>query len=225
LILSVLCFTSSTAATRGAFVYSVYGMLHAMAALTAFQRWWLSAWPHRLRLRRFVPRFLHACPEPFHGEVLEVGAGRGWSSRRILGTFPQVALTALDVDPDSVRVFQRLQEQYGKRLRFMRGDLLQLPFDRSSFDIVVAIGALHYVDDIPRAVRQFLRVVRPGGLIGISDENQRYLPAPLRWLFSAASSFSRKQLETILCAEGCEILRSSGLVHYYVWARKPDEHV
>lgn len=191
--------------------------------LTSFERWWLSALPHRLQIRRSVPRFLKGCPEPFRGEVLEVGAGRGWSSQRILETFPQVALTAIDIDPRVAVAFTHLQERYGQRLHFMTADLLHLPFDRASFEIVVAINALHYVEDIPEAVRQFLRVVRPGGLIGISDGNHKYWSGPLRRLFSTSTSFSRSSLEEVLRKEGCEVLQGYGAVHYYVWARKPYE--
>ena len=76
-----------------------YVIVIAMTQLSSFESWWYGSWPHRLYLSRFVPRFLHACPEPFRGEVLEVGSGGGWSSRQILNTFPQVELTASDVNP------------------------------------------------------------------------------------------------------------------------------
>lgn len=193
-----------------------------MGQLNRFERWWLSALPHRLYIRRSVPQFLRMCPEPFRGEVLEVGAGRGWSSQCILDTFPQVALTAVDVDP-AASIFTHLQQRYGRRLQFVMADLLSLPFDRDSFDVVVSIGALSYVDDVPQAIRQFLRVVRPGGLIGLSDENQAFVFGPVRWFFSPSSAFSRRSLEEIVRREGCELLVSQGFFRYYLWARKPYE--
>lgn len=188
--------------------------------VVGFERWWLEAWPHRLHIRRFVPRFLRSCPEPFRGEVLEVGAGSGWTSRRMLDTFPQIELTATDVEAASAGRFAKLRVFYGQRLRFQRADLLDLPFDRGSFDVVVALHVLHRIDDVPRAVRQFVRVLRSGGLLGVVDDSPPRL-WPLTRLFPAASRLRRAALEALLREEGCEIMVAHGQRHYYVWARKP----
>lgn|GEM_PF-2246663 len=199
----------------------VCAIVLVMAKLSGFERWWLNAWPHRWHVRRFVPKLLKACPEPFRGEVLEVGAGSGWSSRRILDTFPQVELTATDVDPRSIGSFEKLRGQYGQRLIFKQANLMKLPFDRGAFDVVLAIHVLHYAYDLRGGIRQFIRVVRPGGLLGLSDVNPKYQRGPFSNLFSASSMPTRKLLEEMLIEEGCEILSSHGELHYYIWARKP----
>lgn len=175
-----------------------------MARVSRLQRWWLDWWPHRVHIRRYVPRLLKACPEPFRGQVLEVGSGSGWTSRRILETFPQVELTATDVDGHAWRGFEALRDRYGRRLTFQQADLLSLPFDRASFDIVLAIHVLHRIDDQRTAIRQFLRVLRAGGLIGIGGVRPKV-----------------GMLEHLLQEEGAKVLRSRGGMHYYIWARKP----
>lgn len=179
-----------------------------MGELTGWQRWWLNAWPHRWRVRQQVPKFLHTCPEPFRGQVLEVGAGSGWTSRRILETFPQVELTATDIDEQANDRFRQLQDKYGQRLKVLNADAHNLPFDRASFDIVVAINALRHVDDVPQAVRQFLRVLRPGGLLGITNEPGH------------TDVFSMEQLTQLIREENCEVAYSEGDTHYILWARK-----
>lgn len=172
--------------------------------MSRLERWWLDSWPHRWHIRRFVPRLLRSCPEPFRGEVLEVGCGRGWTSRRILDTFPQVELTAVDVDQRAAQWFVPLQEQYGRRLRFVQADALALPFDRASFDVVLALHVLHRVSDPRAAVRQWLRVLRPGGLIGLEGSQ------PLR-----------RAVERVFDDEGGSVAAVQGRRHYQMWARKP----
>lgn len=179
-----------------------------MSGLTSWQRWWLNAWPHRLSIRWQVPKFLRACPDPFRGQVLEIGAGNGWTSQQILETFPQVELTATDLTTPATARFRRLQNQYGQRLKVVQADALRLPFDRASFDIVVAVNVIRYVEDVPQAIRQFLRVLRPGGLIGVTSEDM-----------SAASS-SRSQLEQLLREEHCDLVVTQGDIPYILWARK-----
>ena len=191
-----------------------------MAELTKFEQWWLNAWPHRLHIRRRVPRFLKSCPEPFRGQVLEVGAGAGWTSQRILETFPQVELTATDIDPQVHEQFKRLQGKYGQRLKFAQADILELPFDRNSFDIVLAVHVIHHLEDVTRGLQQLLRVLRPGGLLGILDADQQYSEGIARWLWRSRTAINRSVLEGILRAEDCQLRVSVGNHRYTLWAQK-----
>ncbi len=173
-----------------------------MAHLSAAARWWLNAWPHRLYIRRSVPSFLQACPQPFRGQVLEVGAGTGLTSRTILETYPQVELTATDLDERALNTFGRLQDQYGRRLRVQSADVEELPFDRASFDVVVAFFMMRYVDDPQRAIQQCIRVLRPGGLLGIMDTAH------------PATDIAE------LIGDEAKILERKGTRRYFVWAQK-----
>lgn len=173
----------------------------------------MNAWPHRWRVRRHIPKFLRACPEPFRGEVLEIGAGRGWTSRQILDTFPQVELTATDIDRYATAVFHQLENKYGRRLKTREANVLKLPFDRESFDIVLAINVMPYLKPfrVRKAIHEMLRVLRLGGLLGISVETFLSLPHP----------GSRPFIEEVLAEETCSVLYAKGDRRYMLWARKP----
>lgn len=178
-----------------------------MANLSLAQRWWMSAWPHRFHVWWRVPRFLRACPTPFRGEVLEVGAGKGWTSRRVLETFPQVELTAVDVDPAVTTHFTRLMEQYGNRLHVQPADATALPFDRAVFDFVLAINVMQYLEEQerPKVLLELLRVLRPGGLLGFSESGR-----VLVW----------EEVKRQLSEEDCEVLYANTRGGFDVWARK-----
>lgn len=190
-----------------------------MTHLSPFEQWWLDAWPHRLHLRRYVPAFLRACPEPFRGQVLEVGAGSGWTSRRILEAFPQVELTATDIDERVAGRLARLQGYYGHRLQVQQADVLKLPFDRASFDIVVAFHTMHHVENIESALQQLMRVLRPGGLLGIADKNKRYMRGPLQRLWPAGNTFSKEDMVAMIAKEAT-VVSATGDVYFQVWAQK-----
>jgi len=188
--------------------------------VSTIERWWLDAWPHRLHIRRYVPKFLRACPEAFRGEVLEVGAGSGWTTRRILETFPQVELTAVDMDADVITTLAPLQQQYGQRLHVEQANAEKLSFGRGEFDIVILVHTMHHVENVATVMQELLRVVRPGGMIGIADEDQRYVRGPLKWLWKPANQLDRDHIRDLLAAEA-EIVAEAGQRHYYLWARKP----
>src|SRR5205085_548570 len=59
------------------------------------------------------------------------------------------------------------------RERLVRGIAEELPFAAESFDAVVATGALEYVDDLPRALAEAARVLRPQGRLVASYPNYR----------------------------------------------------
>lgn len=184
-----------------------------MITFTPFQRWWMNSWPHKVQVRRDMKTFLKHCPDHFRGEVLEVGSGFGFSSRRILGTFPQVELTATDPDQAATQWFAQLQDIYGSRLKVKEANVLDLPFDRASFDIVITINMMHFLTlgEVEKSLRQMLRVLRPGGSIGISDH--------VSW-FNSSSAYIN-QIQEVLLEEQCDIIYIKGKLNYDIWAKKP----
>lgn len=55
----------------------------------------------------------------------------------------------------------------GRRIpgHFTRGDATRLPFRAASFDAVVLIWVLHLLRDVPAAIAEAARVLRPGGVV------------------------------------------------------------
>jgi demethylmenaquinone methyltransferase/2-methoxy-6-polyprenyl-1,4-benzoquinol methylase len=52
-----------------------------------------------------------------------------------------------------------------KRIEFVQGDALALPFDDDTFDVITVSFGVRNVEDIPLAFREFARVGRPGARI------------------------------------------------------------
>jgi ubiquinone/menaquinone biosynthesis C-methylase UbiE len=69
-------------------------------------------------------------------------------------------------------------------VHWMRGPAEQLPFDDGALDAVVTTSAFHFFDQ-PAALREFHRVLAPGGLVAVSTLSARQLlpqgPATSRW--------------------------------------------
>jgi len=94
--------------------------------------------------------------------VLDVGSGTGFATEGLLQYTDDVH--ALD---QSVHQMEKAFEKFGKRdsVRFYRGDAERLPFADDSFDVVWSSGSIEYWPNPVAALREFRRVVKPGGKV------------------------------------------------------------
>jgi len=103
------------------------------------------------------------------GRVLDAGMGggrlvaeldaRGWTT------------TGIDTSPSMVELARQRFPQAAERL--LVADLAELPFADASFDAAVVTGALEYVDELDRGLREVARVLRPGATAVLSFPNYR----------------------------------------------------
>lgn len=100
-------------------------------------------------------------------KVLDVGAGFGYDSYRLARQGAQV--TALENQP-----VLALRGRLGlPGLRWIGGFSQYLPFRDASFDLVFCNAALHHMRDVPAAMSEMLRVLRPGGWMITSCDSFR----------------------------------------------------
>lgn len=118
-----------------------------------------------------------ACSQA-RGDTLEVAIGTGLN----LPHYPsEVPLTGVDLSPDMLAYARIRSKQIGRRVTLSEGDAHELPFRDSSFDTVVCTYALCSVPDVPRAISEMKRVLKPGGRLILVD-HIRSSVKPLFWL-------------------------------------------
>jgi SAM-dependent methyltransferase len=108
------------------------------------------------------------------GNVVDLGAGSGRATLMVLMSRPRTVVTGLDrysgfygiVDnsPDRLRANAR-RAGVEERLRVQVGDMRELPFTDGEFDGALSVAAMDHLrsDDIPRALTETLRILKPGG--------------------------------------------------------------
>ncbi len=103
--------------------------------------------------------------------VLEVGPGNGtytMAAARRLG--PEGALVTIDIEPKMIeRVQLRIGADRVTNIDARVADAYDLPFDDDSFDLVYMITVINEIPDIPRALREFHRVLKPTGTLVFSE--------------------------------------------------------
>lgn len=117
-------------------------------------------------------------------KILDAGCGNG---RLLESIWRKIDYVGLDSSPTLIKL---AKEKYGKKegVKFLVGDVLNLPFQDGSFDKVFAIALFHHLPSSElrqKAAKELNRVLQPGGLAIITVWNVwqlKYLPY-LIWSF------------------------------------------
>lgn len=115
--------------------------------------------------RKLAPPFLEFT-DLAGGRVLDVGSGTGALAFAILERDPTARVVGVDLSPEYVAYATAgLDEERAARARFAEGDAQRLSCDAASFDGTVSLLVLNFVPDRDAAVRELIRVTRPGGVV------------------------------------------------------------
>jgi len=111
--------------------------------------------------------------------VLDVGCGQGIYLARLAKSYGFEGV-GVDISRKSVEYAQK--HLAGKKLRFKVGEATKLPFTEASFDKVVSFDALEHIEAQEKAVKEMVRVLKPGGrlLIYTLNKNDKY---SLDWMW------------------------------------------
>lgn len=94
--------------------------------------------------------------------VLDLGCGGGHVSFRVAPHATDV--TAYDLSADMLAAAAREAARRGLgNIRFSEGSVVRLPFAAASFDLVFSRYSAHHWEDLPAALREARRVLKPGG--------------------------------------------------------------
>jgi ubiquinone/menaquinone biosynthesis C-methylase UbiE len=117
---------------------------------------------------RSLDQYLATYPLPVSrgARILDAGCGTGLLTLALLRAvrFP-VSITALDLSSTSIEAARKAMADSPGRKRdvtFAQANLLSLPFDNDSVDLVVTSGALEYVP-LADGLTEIARVIAPGG--------------------------------------------------------------
>jgi SAM-dependent methyltransferase len=124
--------------------------------------WWFQG--RKDIIRAMLDACLPSAPRP--GRVLDVGCGTGLMLKE-LAHFQPVGLDF------STHALQFSRSRGLKNLT--RADVVHLPFADNSFDLILALDLMEHVKNDQRLIREFHRVLRPGGCLMATVPAHPYL--------------------------------------------------
>jgi ubiquinone/menaquinone biosynthesis C-methylase UbiE len=132
----------------------------------AYDRWFTT--PIGSLVRRYETELILNLLSPKQGEILlDAGCGTGIFTLDILSSGSKVIGLDLSL-PMLMRAEKKLK---GYPLQMVLADMLKLPFSECSFDKVVSVTALEFIEDGRAAVSELFRVTKRGGRIVVATLN------------------------------------------------------
>jgi ubiquinone/menaquinone biosynthesis C-methylase UbiE len=107
-------------------------------------------------------------------KIADIACGTGILSDRIERELKPDEIYGVDMS-DGMLAQARARSS---RVKYLRGPAEQLPFDDGTLDAVVTTSAFHFFDH-PAALREFRRVLAPGGLAAVVTLSSRQSLVPL----------------------------------------------
>jgi SAM-dependent methyltransferase len=150
--------------------------------------------------------------------VLGVGCGDGALGSVLARRGARV--TGLDPDARMLAADRRRAQADGIALALVPGEAEALPF-ADTFDRVVAVTVLCFVEDAYRAIGEMARVLRPGGKLVIGELGRWGLWAAMRRIrgrlgaptWKAPRFRSARELRRLLTAHGLSIEQTAGAIY------------
>ena len=143
--------------------------------------------------------------------VLDVASGRGTSAFHLAASFG-CKVTGVDLSEENVRLAtaEAARRGLGDRVSFELGDAERLPFDAGTFDAIVCECAFCTFPSKAVAAREFYRVLKPDGQLGLSDltrtmENIPDLEGLLSWIACIGDALPVERYTTIFEEASFEI--------------------
>jgi SAM-dependent methyltransferase len=163
-----------------------------------------SFWAYRTSLIDFIGRG--------EGDALDVGCGEGRVSRVLRECGYSVTAT------DPVELFVQAAEQVRSADHYKVAAATDLPFTDGSFDLAVAYNVLMDIEDVPAALKEIKRVLRPSGTLLISivhpfaDRGRFANQEPDSPFVLGASYFGRERFEGVEKRDGLQM-------HFAGWSQ------
>jgi SAM-dependent methyltransferase len=125
--------------------------------------------------------------------TLDLGCGLGGPARTLASEFG-CEVIGIDLTEEYVKVAQLLSEHLGEngKITFRQGNVLEMPFEDSSFDVVLSQHVCMNIEDKAHMFAEARRVLKPKGRLAIYEicagpAGDTYFPVP--WAGDAGINF------------------------------------
>jgi ubiquinone/menaquinone biosynthesis C-methylase UbiE len=154
--------------------------------------------------------------------IADVGCGHGRSFTPLMEAFNPGCLIGIDREASVLRNARARAAGSGGTVILLEGECAALPLADASVDAVFCHQTFHHLADQSRALREFHRVLHPGGVLMLAESTRAYIESwIIRLLFRhpAHSQRSAEEYLAMVRAHGFSVPPSCVSYPYTWWSR------
>ncbi len=139
-------------------------------------------------------------------KALDIGCGGGVNIRKMLSENPDIYVSGVDYSDISVKKSQDVNQKAIKqgRCEVRKGNVLELPYNEGSFDLVTAFETVYFWQDIDKAFKGVYDALKTKGKFLICNETDGEIKAYEKWvdIIDGMKIYNSEQLEKALRSAG-----------------------
>ncbi|HUC52564.1 MAG TPA: class I SAM-dependent methyltransferase [Candidatus Cybelea sp.] len=112
--------------------------------------------------------------------VLDLGCGAGWLSRRLAKLVPEGRVVGMDISDEMIRHARRSSLDFDN-LMFVAGEVAQIPWQPHFFSHVISVESSYYWPDPAAGIKDMFRVIQEGGSAWVLINYYRDNPHGHQW--------------------------------------------
>jgi ubiquinone/menaquinone biosynthesis C-methylase UbiE len=193
---------------------------------TRFGKWFLRTETWRVHvLERAISDLVRLIPErkPSYEVVVDVGCGSGYSLPKLAQRFGPRELIGVDIDPEMLAAARAEAGKAGVDARLVEASSSRMPLPDGHADLLFCHQTFHHLVEQEAALAEFLRVLKPGGILLFAESTRRYIHSwIIRALFRHPMEVQRSAPEYLqmLRAAGFAVPESAVSYPYLWWSRE-----
>lgn len=194
---------------------------------TRFGKWFLKTQTWRVHvLERAMADLVTLIPQrrASYGVVVDVGCGSGYSLPRLAQRFAPQELVAVDIDPSMLQTAREECARAGVPVRLVEASSTRLPLADASADLLFCHQTFHHLVEQEAALAEFMRVLKPGGILLFAESTRRYIHSwVIRLLFRHPMQVQRTAPEYLQMLRNAGFTVADEAVSYpYLWWSRAD---
>lgn len=143
---------------------------------------------------------------PEEGKFLDIGCGGGANLSRMIKRSQHAIVTGVDYSAVSVEMSRKVNaEAIAKgRCNVLEANVSSLPFKDENFNVITAFETVYFWPDIVKCFTEVNRVLVPGGVFLIVNEDDGLSGANQKWekMIDGMHTYTPDELKAHLCAAG-----------------------
>ncbi len=106
-------------------------------------------------------------------KILDVATGPGRLAFFLEEHLEKAEITGVDINENMLRRAKQIAQKNDSKVKFVKGDIYNLPFQNSRFDVVVGLRFSMHLPRINKAIEEFSRVLKDDGILIFDIFNYR----------------------------------------------------